>query len=90
MVPVYTFAYSAYAVKAILEPEIPNNEGAAFNPCTPGPRRQHLNPRYPAATGGRGMIGHMCPPAIMAALAPVLPESCLGRRGLQLLFQYQR
>ena len=74
VVPVYTFAYSAYAVKAILEPEIPNNEGS-FQPLhTWAPEGSIFNPRYPAATGGRGMIGHMCPPAIMAALAPVLPD----------------
>ena len=74
VVPVYTFAYSAYAVKAILEPEVPNNEGS-FQPMrTWAPPGTVLNPRYPAATGGRGMIGHMLPPAIMGALSEVLPD----------------
>ena len=74
VVPVYTFAYSAYAVKAILEPEVPNNEGS-FRPLSTGaPEGSILNPKYPAATGGRGMIGHMLPPAIMAALAPAFPD----------------
>jgi len=74
VVPVYTFAYSAYAVKAILEPEVPNNEGS-FQPMqTWAPAGTVLNPRYPAATGGRGMIGHMLPPAIMGALSEVLPD----------------
>ena len=74
VVPVYTFAYSAYAVKAILEPEVPNNEGSFQPISTWAPEGSILNPRYPAATGGRGMIGHMLPPAIMGALAPVLPD----------------
>ena len=74
VVPVYTFAYSAYAVKAILEPEVPNNEGSFRPLSTWAPVGSIFNPRYPAATGGRGMIGHMCPPAIMAALAPVFPD----------------
>jgi N-methylhydantoinase B len=74
VVPVYTFAYSAYAVKAIIEPEVPNNEGS-FQPMrTWAPEGSVLNPRYPAATGGRGMIGHMLPPAIMGALSEVLPD----------------
>ena len=74
VVPAYTFAYSAYAVKAILEPQVPNNEGSFQPVSTWAPPGSVLNPRYPAATGGRGMIGHMLPPAIMGALAPVLPE----------------
>ena len=74
VVPVYTFAYSAYAVKAILEPEVPNNEGSFQPLSTWAPAGCILNPRYPAATGARGMIGHMLPPAIMGALAPVLAD----------------
>ena len=33
VVPIYTFAYSAYPIKALLSPNIPNNEGA-FLPIT--------------------------------------------------------
>ena len=33
VVPIYTFAYSAYAVKALLCPDVPNNEGS-FTPIT--------------------------------------------------------
>ena len=72
--PVYTFAYSAYAIKAIVEPEVPNNEGSFRPLSTWAPEGSIFNPKYPAATGGRGMIGHMCPPAIMSALAPAFPD----------------
>jgi len=73
-VPIYTYAYSAYALKAILSPDIPNNDGS-FKPITThAPEGTILNPRYPAASGARNMIGHMLPPAIMGALSPVLPE----------------
>ena len=73
VVPAYTFAYSAYAVKCLLEPEVPNNEGS-FEPLTmSAPPGSVLNPRYPAASGARHIVGQMVVPAIMGALAPALP-----------------
>lgn len=78
VVPIYTFAYSAYAVKALLCPDIPNNEGSFLPVTTSAPEGTIFNPRYPAASGGRGMIGHMMVPAIMIALAEVLPERALA------------
>ncbi|MEQ8654852.1 MAG: hydantoinase B/oxoprolinase family protein [Kiloniellales bacterium] len=70
----YTFAYSAYALKALFAPWIPNNEGA-FRPIeVRAPEGSILNPRRPAPCGARGMIGHLLPPAIFGALAEALPE----------------
>ncbi|MEO8441604.1 MAG: hydantoinase B/oxoprolinase family protein [Betaproteobacteria bacterium] len=78
VVPIYTFAYSAFAVKALLCPDVPNNEGS-FTPITTwAPLGSIFNPTYPAASGGRGMIGHMMVPAIMMALADVLPERAIA------------
>jgi N-methylhydantoinase B len=74
VVPIYTFAYSAYPVKALLCPDIPNNEGSFAPVSTRAPAGSILNPEYPAASGGRGMIGHLLPPAIFTALADVLPD----------------
>jgi N-methylhydantoinase B len=74
VVPIYTFAYSAYPVKALLCPDIPNNEGSFAPVSTRAPAGTILNPDYPAASGGRGMIGHLLPPAIFTALADVLPS----------------
>ena len=74
VVPAYTFAYSAYAVKCLLEPELPNNEGS-FQPLkTSAPLGCVFNPRYPAASGARHIVGQMVVPAIMGALAPALPS----------------
>lgn len=78
VVPVYTFAYSAFAVKALLCPDVPNNEGSFVPITTSAPLGSIFNPRYPAASGGRGMIGHMMVPAIIMALAEVLPERALA------------
>lgn len=78
VVPIYTFAYSAFAVKALLCPDVPNNEGSFLPIRTSAPEGSIFNPRYPAASGGRGMIGHMMVPAIILALADVLPGRALA------------
>lgn len=78
VVPIYTFAYSAFAVKALLCPDIPNNEGSFIPITTSAPMGSIFNPVYPAASGGRGMIGHMMVPAIIMALAKVLPQRALA------------
>ncbi|MGI9424093.1 MAG: hydantoinase B/oxoprolinase family protein [Hyphomicrobiaceae bacterium] len=72
VVPAYTFAYTAYGVKVLLAPGVPNNEGSFKPIATSAPSGSILNPNYPAASGGRGIIGHMLPAAVMGALAPVL------------------
>ncbi|OWT80419.1 MULTISPECIES: hydantoinase B/oxoprolinase family protein [unclassified Achromobacter] len=74
VVPIYAFAYSAYPIKALLCPEVPNNEGGFLPITTQAPLGSILNPTYPAASGGRGAIGHMLSPAIFLALAKILPE----------------
>ncbi|MBI4184301.1 MAG: hydantoinase B/oxoprolinase family protein [Proteobacteria bacterium] len=74
VVPIYTFAYSAFAIKALLSPDIPNNEGSFLPMSTYAPPGTIFNPTYPAASGARGMVGHILPPVIMMALAPALPE----------------
>jgi len=78
VVPIYTFAYSAFAVKALLCPDVPNNEGSFTPISTSAPLGSIFNPVYPAASGGRGMIGHMMVPAILMALAEVLPERAIA------------
>jgi len=78
VVPIYTFAYSAFAVKALLCPDVPNNEGSFVPISTWAPPGSIFNPRYPAASGGRGMIGHMVVPAILMALADAFPMRAIA------------
>ena len=81
VVPNYTFAYSAYALKSILSPDIPNNEGS-FQPIEVfAPIGTILNPRFPAPVGARAMTGHLLPPAIMGALSRVIPDKVLAAPG---------
>lgn len=74
VVPIYTFAYTVYGLKALLCPEIPNNEGSFAPITTTAPLGSIFNPVYPAASGGRSAIGHLLPAAVFKALAEVLPE----------------
>jgi N-methylhydantoinase B len=74
VVPIYTFAYTVYGLKALLCPDIPNNEGSFLPITTCAPLGSLLNPTYPAASGGRSAIGHLLPAAVFKALAGVLPN----------------
>lgn len=73
VVPVYAFAYTVYGLKALLCPDIPNNEGSILPITTTAPLGSIFNPTYPAASGGRSAIGHLLPAAVFKALADVLP-----------------
>jgi N-methylhydantoinase B len=73
-VPIYTFAYTVYGLKALLCPDIPNNEGSFAPITTTAPLGSLFNPTYPAASGGRSAIGHLLPAAVFKALAGVLPD----------------
>lgn len=77
----YTFAYTAFALKAALCPEVPNNEGA-FRPITiSAPEGCILNSRPPAAGANRALTGHFIPPMILSALARALPERLIAGVG---------
>jgi len=77
----YTFAYTAFAVKAALCPEVPNNEGA-FRPITvEAPLGCILNSTPPAAGANRALTGHFLPPLILTALAKALPERVIAGVG---------
>ena len=80
-VPAYTFAYSAYAVKCMLDPDIPNNQGA-FRPIHVfAPEGCFLNPVRPAPVGARNLTGHLIPDSIWGALSDALPERALAETG---------
>ncbi len=62
VVPIYTFAYSAYALKCVLAPNVPNNDGSFRAIQVSAPLGSILNPRFPAAVSARAMTGHLIPP----------------------------
>jgi N-methylhydantoinase B len=70
----YTHAYTTYAVKCAISPDVPNNEGS-FRPVTvTAPPGSILNAQFPAAVAGRHLVGHFLPSAIFGALVQVLPD----------------
>ena len=72
--PHYRIAHSLYALKCLLDPASPNNEGCAI-PCTDSaPEGSILNPRATAAGAARNLVGHTIPSLIFRALAEVLPD----------------
>ncbi|WP_321943875.1 hydantoinase B/oxoprolinase family protein [Paraburkholderia tropica] len=77
----YTIAMTIYAIKALLLPELPNNEGL-FRPITVrAPEGSLLNPRQPAPVGGRSCTGHYVPTVVFGAMAQVVPERVIGGAG---------
>lgn len=80
----YTSAYSTYALKCVLSPDIPNNEGS-FRPISiTAPEGCFLNPRYPAAVEARATVGHYCTSAIFNVLAKALPDRTPAESGIPL------
>ncbi len=80
----YTFAMSAYAVKAALLPDLPNNDGIFRTIEVTAPEGTIVNPKRPVAVGGRMATGHYLPPLIFGALAPVLPDRVMASPGAPL------
>jgi N-methylhydantoinase B len=77
----YTYAMTAYAFKAALLPNLPNNEGM-FRPIrVVAPEGSLVNPRFPASVGGRSSTGHYLPNVIFKALEPVIPERVMAGVG---------
>lgn len=56
----YTTAYSCYAVKCVVAPDVPNNEGSFLPIEVRAPRGSLLHPVHPAPTAARHIIGHFC------------------------------
>jgi N-methylhydantoinase B len=81
VVPTYTYAYTAYGLKTVLAPWLPNAQGA-FTPITvSAPPGSILNPYFPASTGSRAQVGHLLPAAVFAALAPAIPDRVQANPG---------
>jgi len=69
----YTTAYTNYALKCAIAPEVPHNDGS-FRPVrVTAPEGSIFNCRYPAAVAARQIAGHYIPHTVFGALEPVLP-----------------
>jgi N-methylhydantoinase B len=78
----YTISLASYALKCMIDPLTPKNEGA-FRPFRKMniPEGSILNPRRPAPTFGRSLVGHVVTSALFGALAEAIPERVLADSG---------
>lgn len=68
----YTRAYTSFAIKAALAPEVPHNAGS-FRPVEVlAPRGSVLNCVDPAPVASRHLVGHFLPSLLFDALRPAL------------------
>ena len=70
----YTEAYTAFGVKTILMPDVPNNEGSLSTITVSAPEHTILNPIRPAPVALRHVTGQMLPDVVFGCL-----EQALGR-----------
>jgi len=69
----YTRAYTYFAIKAALAPEVPHNAGS-FRPVKiTAPEGSVLNCVEPAPVASRHLVGHFLPSLIFEALRPTVP-----------------
>lgn len=70
----YTRAYTSFAIKAALAPEVPHNAGS-FRPVNiTAPQGSVLNCTDPAPVASRHLVGHFLPSLVFDALRPALSE----------------
>ena len=77
----YTEAMSAYAIKCVAAPEVPNNGGSLEAVTVRAPERSLVNPVYPAPVVSRALTGHFIPSLALAALAGAIPERVMAMAG---------
>jgi N-methylhydantoinase B len=69
----YTLAYTAFGVKCLIAPEVPNNAGSLSTVTVSAPEGCVLNVQRPFAVAARHTVGHMLPDLVFGCLEQVLP-----------------
>lgn len=70
----YVFAYTAYPVKCVFSPDVPNNEGS-FRPIhVNAPEGCLLNARKPSPLGARNVTGNLLHAPVLLALSQAVPD----------------
>ncbi|MBL8697655.1 MAG: hydantoinase B/oxoprolinase family protein [Alphaproteobacteria bacterium] len=77
----YRVAHSIYAIKCLLDPKTPNNEGCSAPITDEAPYGSILNPSLTSAGNSRNLIGHVIPSLVFKALETVLPQGVQGDSG---------
>lgn len=70
----YTEAYTAFGVKCVVAPDIPNNTGTLDAITVSAPEHTIVNAPHPCAVVARSTIGHMLPDVVFGCLHQALPD----------------
>jgi N-methylhydantoinase B len=70
----YTTAYTAFGVKCLVAPEVPNNAGSLAPITVSAPMGCVLNVQRPRAVAARHTVGHMLPDVVFGCLHQVIDE----------------
>lgn len=74
----YTMAYSSFAIKAAIAPDVPHNAGSFRPVSVQAPEGSILNCRRPAPVASRHSVGHYLPSLIFQALQQVVPDQIMA------------
>jgi N-methylhydantoinase B len=77
----FTYAYVAFAMKSIFNPDLPNNEGCVRPVSMKAPEGSVVNCTFPAAVAARLQVGHFMTEMVYRALAPAIPDLILADSG---------
>jgi N-methylhydantoinase B len=74
----YTHAYSTFAVRSCLNPDLPNNTGSLAPIKVKAPEGSIVNCTYPSPVNARHVVGMYVPMPILKALYGVIPDRVLA------------
>jgi N-methylhydantoinase B len=74
----YTHAYSTFAIRSCLNPDLPNNTGSLAPIKVTAPEGSIVNCSYPAPVNARHVVGMYVPMPILKALYHVIPDRVLA------------
>jgi N-methylhydantoinase B len=74
----YTHAYSTFAIRSCLDPELPNNFGSLAPIKVKAPEGCIVNCKYPAPVNARHVVGMYVPMPILKALYHIMPDRVLA------------
>jgi N-methylhydantoinase B len=74
----YTHAYTTFAVRSVLNPDIPNNFGSLAPIKVEAPEGSIVNAVSPAPCTARHVVGMFLPNALIKALAQIKPDQAMA------------
>ncbi|TAL79636.1 MAG: hydantoinase B/oxoprolinase family protein [Burkholderiaceae bacterium] len=74
----YTHAYSTFAIRSCLNPDLPNNHGSLAPILVTAPKGSIVNCVYPSPVNARHVVGMYVPMPILKALHHVIPDRVLA------------